>query len=67
IPNSLTGFALTHLKIWFSGGIMTCVSRNNDDVRKQLGSGQLFGSPHSGGLSSGSPSSVGNSSRGNNF
>ncbi|CAN6884163.1 unnamed protein product, partial [Brassica oleracea] len=36
-------------------------------VPKQLGSGQLFGSPHSGGLSSGSPSSVGNCSRGNNF
>ncbi|CAN6890683.1 unnamed protein product [Brassica oleracea] len=28
---------------------------------------KLFGSPHSGGLSSGSPSSVGNCSRGNNF
>nr|VDC68902.1 unnamed protein product [Brassica rapa] len=46
---------------------MTGVSRNNEDVPKQLGSGQLFGSPHSGGLSSGSPSSVGNCSRGNNF
>ncbi|KAF3605009.1 hypothetical protein DY000_02049114 [Brassica cretica] len=42
---------------------MTGVSRNNEDVPKQLGSGQLFGSPHSGGLSSGSPSSVGNCSR----
>ncbi|KAL0875808.1 hypothetical protein Bca101_025513 [Brassica carinata] len=46
---------------------MTGVSRNNEDVPNQLGSGQLYGSPHSGGLSSGSPSSVGNSSRGNNF
>ncbi|KAF2547462.1 hypothetical protein F2Q70_00022543 [Brassica cretica] len=46
---------------------MTGVSRNNEDVPKQFGSGQLFGSPHSGGLSSGSPSSVGNCSRGNNF
>ncbi|KAG5412928.1 hypothetical protein IGI04_000495 [Brassica rapa subsp. trilocularis] len=46
---------------------MTGVSRNNEDVPKQLGSGQLFGSPHSGGLSSGSPSLVGNCSRGNNF
>lgn len=46
---------------------MTGVSRNNDDVRKQLGSGQLFGRPHFGGLSSGNSSSVGNSSRGNNF
>ncbi|KAH0872870.1 hypothetical protein HID58_070232, partial [Brassica napus] len=46
---------------------MTGVSRNNEDVPKQLGSGQLFGSPHFGGLSSGSPSSVGNCSRGNNF
>ncbi|KAG2264812.1 hypothetical protein Bca52824_071891 [Brassica carinata] len=36
---------------------MTGVSRNNEDVPKQLGSGQLFGSPHSGGLSSGSQSS----------
>ncbi|CAF1992099.1 unnamed protein product [Brassica oleracea] len=46
---------------------MTGVSRNNEDMPKQLGSGQLFGSPHSGGLSSGSQSSVGNSSRGNSF
>ncbi|KAJ4894684.1 Uncharacterized protein Rs2_21478 [Raphanus sativus] len=46
---------------------MTGVTRNNEDVPKQLGSGQLFGSPHSGGLSSGSPSSVGNSSRANSF
>ncbi|KAG2311151.1 hypothetical protein Bca52824_022708 [Brassica carinata] len=37
---------------------MTGVSRNNEDVPNQLGSGQLYGSPHSGGLSSGSPSSV---------
>ncbi|CAN7131747.1 unnamed protein product [Brassica rapa subsp. narinosa] len=46
---------------------MTGVSRNNEDVPKQLDSGQLFGSPHSGGLSSGSPSSVSNSSRGKKF
>ncbi|XP_010424419.1 PREDICTED: uncharacterized protein LOC104709520 [Camelina sativa] len=39
---------------------MTGVSRNNQDVPKQLGAGHSFGSPHSGGLSSNSPSSVGN-------
>ncbi|KAL9308678.1 hypothetical protein AtEden1_Chr1g0043051 [Arabidopsis thaliana] len=39
---------------------MTGVSRNNQDVPKQLGSSHSFGSPHSGGISSGSPSSVGN-------
>lgn len=46
---------------------MTGVTRNNEDVPKQLGSGQLFGSPHSGSLSSGSPAFVGNSLRENSF
>lgn len=40
---------------------MTGVSRNNQDVPKQLGPTQSYGSQHSGGISSGSPSSVSNS------
>ncbi|CAH2047086.1 unnamed protein product [Thlaspi arvense] len=39
--------------------VMTGVSRNNEDVPKLLGSGPSYRSPHSGGLSSDSPSSVG--------
>ncbi|KAL9308429.1 hypothetical protein AtEden1_Chr1g0039881 [Arabidopsis thaliana] len=45
---------------------MTGVSRNNQDVLKQLGSDHSFGSPHLGGISSRSPSSVGNNLGGQN-
>ncbi|EOA18928.1 hypothetical protein CARUB_v10007567mg [Capsella rubella] len=45
---------------------MTGVSQNNQDVPKQLGSSHSFGSPHLGGLSSGSPSSVTNNLGGQN-
>ncbi|KAL9831102.1 hypothetical protein AtNW77_Chr3g0197151 [Arabidopsis thaliana] len=45
---------------------MTGVSRNNQDVPKQLGQSHSFGSPHSGGLSSGSPSFVGTNLAGRN-
>ncbi|XP_024006424.1 uncharacterized protein LOC112082937 [Eutrema salsugineum] len=38
---------------------MTSVSRNNQDVPKQLGSNPSFGSPNFGGLSYGNPSSSG--------
>ncbi|CAA0384397.1 unnamed protein product [Arabidopsis thaliana] len=45
---------------------MSGVSRNNQDMPKQLGSDHSFGSPDSGGISSGSPSSVGNNLGGQN-